>query len=199
MIDINFKDDDFIDDRIGSIHEWVRTTGEEFETSEHFAKLNSTEQKSHSFLLDIFFEYSYSYCLVGPGKINNDVIDEMMLDVMPRKISTNIETFEAFAPIMEQFLSWCEEKNYMRKTQSIRDHINKTAPEMVARAQDPSYWGMAKSMMMGGPANFNLGNDYRRITESNIVPIKRETPKIGRNDPCACDSGKKYKKCCLEK
>jgi uncharacterized protein YchJ len=24
----------------------------------------------------------------------------------------------------------------------------------------------------------------------------RETPKIGRNDPCPCGSGKKYKKCC---
>jgi SEC-C motif domain protein len=26
--------------------------------------------------------------------------------------------------------------------------------------------------------------------------VKRETPKIGRNDPCPCGSGKKYKKCC---
>jgi hypothetical protein len=25
----------------------------------------------------------------------------------------------------------------------------------------------------------------------------RETPKLGRNDPCHCGSGKKYKKCCL--
>jgi SEC-C motif-containing protein len=24
----------------------------------------------------------------------------------------------------------------------------------------------------------------------------RETPKLGRNDPCSCGSGKKYKKCC---
>ena len=27
-------------------------------------------------------------------------------------------------------------------------------------------------------------------------PVVREEPKIGRNDPCACGSGKKYKKCC---
>jgi preprotein translocase subunit SecA len=26
--------------------------------------------------------------------------------------------------------------------------------------------------------------------------IVRETPKVGRNDPCPCGSGKKYKKCC---
>ena len=28
------------------------------------------------------------------------------------------------------------------------------------------------------------------------VPIRRTSPKIGRNDPCPCGSGKKYKKCC---
>lgn len=27
-------------------------------------------------------------------------------------------------------------------------------------------------------------------------PVVREEPKIGRNDPCPCGSGKKYKKCC---
>jgi len=27
------------------------------------------------------------------------------------------------------------------------------------------------------------------------APVKRERPKVGRNDPCPCGSGKKYKKC----
>lgn len=27
-------------------------------------------------------------------------------------------------------------------------------------------------------------------------PVSRATPKIGRNDPCPCGSGKKYKNCC---
>jgi len=41
--------------------------------------------------------------------------------------------------------------------------------------------------------------------ESNPEPFEplypetyhRDTPKVGRNDPCPCGSGKKYKKCCL--
>ncbi|MGD9763262.1 MAG: SEC-C metal-binding domain-containing protein [Candidatus Binatia bacterium] len=27
-------------------------------------------------------------------------------------------------------------------------------------------------------------------------PVRRAEPKIGRNDPCPCRSGKKFKKCC---
>jgi uncharacterized protein YchJ len=29
-------------------------------------------------------------------------------------------------------------------------------------------------------------------------PYVRDTVKIGRNDPCACGSGKKFKKCCAK-
>ncbi|MHC4132217.1 MAG: preprotein translocase subunit SecA [Planctomycetota bacterium] len=32
--------------------------------------------------------------------------------------------------------------------------------------------------------------------ETKVKQIKIDTPKVGRNDPCPCGSGKKYKKCC---
>jgi len=38
------------------------------------------------------------------------------------------------------------------------------------------------------------GEQYQRDTKS--TPYQREAPKVGRNDPCPCGSGKKYKKCC---
>jgi preprotein translocase subunit SecA len=31
------------------------------------------------------------------------------------------------------------------------------------------------------------------------VTVRREGKKVGRNDPCPCGSGKKYKRCCLLK
>lgn len=33
---------------------------------------------------------------------------------------------------------------------------------------------------------------------SGNVTVENETAKIGRNEPCPCGSGKKYKKCCLK-
>ena len=32
-----------------------------------------------------------------------------------------------------------------------------------------------------------------------LRPFRREDPRVGRNDPCPCGSGKKYKKCCGSK
>jgi hypothetical protein len=34
------------------------------------------------------------------------------------------------------------------------------------------------------------------IRAGSPIPVKRTQPKVGRNDPCPCGSGKKYKKCC---
>jgi len=34
------------------------------------------------------------------------------------------------------------------------------------------------------------------FTERRVLGDKRKSLKIGRNDPCICGSGKKYKKCC---
>ena len=31
--------------------------------------------------------------------------------------------------------------------------------------------------------------------DAKVVTVRREEPKVGRNDPCPCGSGKKYKKC----
>lgn len=36
----------------------------------------------------------------------------------------------------------------------------------------------------------------RRALES--APVRRASPKVGRNDPCPCGSGRKYKHCCLQ-
>jgi hypothetical protein len=38
---------------------------------------------------------------------------------------------------------------------------------------------------------------YRSLAGGKRPPVKNVATKLGRNDPCPCGSGKKYKKCCL--
>ncbi len=40
---------------------------------------------------------------------------------------------------------------------------------------------------------------YNREMRLGPAPYKSAQPKVGRNDPCPCGSGKKYKHCCLAK
>jgi len=55
-------------------------------------------------------------------------------------------------------------------------------------ASDARSTGMNAGMNAGGETEDGRG-----------VTVRREGKKVGRNDPCPCGSGKKYKKCCLPK
>ncbi len=45
------------------------------------------------------------------------------------------------------------------------------------------------------PAN-QESSEAESMVENIQISFRRETPKVGRNEPCPCGSGKKYKNCC---
>lgn len=49
-------------------------------------------------------------------------------------------------------------------------------------------------------AEYGWGNFFTADAPvADVIPFKREREKIGRNAPCPCGSGKKFKQCCLGK
>ena len=64
------------------------------------------------------------------------------------------------------------------------DKMQTSHQEMSAYEQ-----GTAPKAGKAGPAP-------RADSPAGARPVQREEPKVGRNDPCPCGSGKKYKKCC---
>jgi hypothetical protein len=75
-----------------------------------------------------------------------------------------------------------------------------------ARHHDPLITDIAKNM--GWMQCFRKQKDYERqrdfeedllgprSSEYITAPFRRTAPKVGRNEPCPCGSGKKFKKCC---
>jgi uncharacterized protein YecA (UPF0149 family) len=47
----------------------------------------------------------------------------------------------------------------------------------------------AENALPDAPTPARTGGDDSR------KPVRRDEPKVGRNDPCPCGSGKKYKRC----
>jgi preprotein translocase subunit SecA len=63
--------------------------------------------------------------------------------------------------------------------------------EQIFRVQMVKETKTVGSMIPRAPAlQFNRGEMAKPQT------VHRDQRKVGRNDPCACGSGKKYKKCC---
>jgi hypothetical protein len=59
------------------------------------------------------------------------------------------------------------------------------------RAAMPGPSGQAPAAFGGGAAP----RPARAGGDDVVKTVRREEPKVGRNDPCPCGSGKKYKKC----
>ena len=81
-----------------------------------------------------------------------------------------------------------------------RDTIEKLFAVQIAKDQEVSEIKTERKqtfvMSRGQEAASQRGG---QTEEGKGVTVRREGKKVGRNDPCPCGSGKKYKKCCLEK
>src|SRR6185503_19903987 len=63
------------------------------------------------------------------------------------------------------------------------------------KAQPASPFGAIRGTSRGAAAVAEPPRPARSGGDDVVRQVKREEPKVGRNDPCPCGSGKKYKKC----
>jgi uncharacterized protein YecA (UPF0149 family) len=75
--------------------------------------------------------------------------------------------------------------------------------ETAAVHDAPTGYGVAENLAASAsaakgqpPGEMEQAADQTQGEGAKVKTIVREAPKIGRNDPCPCGSGKKYKKCC---
>jgi preprotein translocase subunit SecA len=78
--------------------------------------------------------------------------------------------------------------------------IEQARPEEDAPDIDLEFRNLQESrpeFMLGGPESpaQEMGQRPQSQAKGVLQPIKRDMPKVGRNDVCPCGSGKKYKKC----
>jgi uncharacterized protein len=67
---------------------------------------------------------------------------------------------------------------------------------LTAKADDEEHWMAEVTPSVIKINAFWAAQRKPDPTEGAQRPLTRDTPKVGRNDPCSCGSGKKFKKCC---
>ena len=102
------------------------------------------------------------------ANIKNEVLHNLF------RSTSNLQAFENFLASLPQFL--------------LREDAP-TAPmaSAPARARQPQPVGAMAGVAMDGDGAGEVSID---------LPVRRSLPKVGRNEPCPCGSGKKYKNCC---
>jgi preprotein translocase subunit SecA len=94
--------------------------------------------------------------------------------------------------------------NLFRSTsnlQAFEDFLG-SLPQLLVREEGPSsptaVYGIPPARArQPQPAMAGVAMDGDGAGEMSVdVPVRRSLPKVGRNEPCPCGSGKKYKNCC---
>ncbi|MDR0885682.1 MAG: preprotein translocase subunit SecA [Clostridiales Family XIII bacterium] len=81
-------------------------------------------------------------------------------------------------------------------TQSVRKQIVEVGKEVKEDVSDGISHAVPGSPVMATASGNGPQAAPKESKEKNHEPVTRDAPKIGRNDPCPCGSGKKYKNCC---
>ncbi len=108
---------------------------------------------------------------------------------------------EMIGDIREETVRYCfnvtintstERKTVIKGGQGRKDEYKDTTAAGAAQAQDQARAAQGGHGQM--PKQAPKPQDARKPET-----FRREMPKVGRNDPCPCGSGKKYKNCCMNK
>jgi preprotein translocase subunit SecA len=97
----------------------------------------------------------------------------------------------------------------MRLFDQMWDSIGQRITELVYRMERMdeqfvgSTWNRARAVHQSAPAATDISQQQQSAiaasqqSEEKIETIRHRGERVGRNDPCPCGSGKKYKSCCM--
>src|SRR6201997_4873451 len=117
-------------------------------------------------------------------------------------IEYKTEAYDMFVELMANIKNEVL-NNLFRSTSNLQAFENflATLPQFLLREEGPT----APTATTGGRLRHPVGalaavggdGDGDGAGEMSIdLPVRRSLPKVGRNEPCPCGSGKKYKNCC---
>lgn len=148
-----------------------------------------TQQEYNDFFKDYMGKEAECYKNILENK--NPVIEGVVKDLAEKYDMTSV-----------QFVGFLDGANSSFKESLILDDLNEDTEIKVEFDFEKLLWNMhdAKAEWLYGMEQWNgiFDEEKRKQIKKdfNRSKIVVNENKIGRNDPCTCGSGKKYKKCC---
>ncbi|MBK6938883.1 MAG: SEC-C domain-containing protein [Planctomycetes bacterium] len=123
----------------------------------------------------LLVETSFGDLGAHPRLLDADQLRELVFDRVARRIGGK-DTIAEFVPrVLRTFYAWLGEHEMVTHAYELEAVFDDADSEFVSRVRSVK--------------------DGERIA-GDVKPIVGRGTKVGRNDPCPCASGKKFKQCC---
>jgi hypothetical protein len=165
----------------GNLGKLVKLEKKEFLGSKAAQPLKEEDDGNLDIMVRLFLECVYIYHDETPRELDASQFRDVVLATLPRRF-TGDETYLSRVPgVVRGYVTYLEDHDVLTDPPGFK----KVLDEM-----DKKFAKAVKKVKKGDriPQDDALGKQ-----------IKKKGEEVGRNDPCPCGSGKKYKKCCLLK
>ena len=196
---------------------------ERFTASSQYAQLAPDIRAMVPYVARKLLQLAWESAGCRAKQIDAPVLKTIHLELFPAHLLGDEQLFGAVVPITKALLQWLQAEETLDDAQTPIEAMDQWADQIVPECMDERNWGIVK-MLLGCAVQdgvdiddkdqlkryikdfstfvtSHLRADFERqlhmpLDEKPPIPIEELSHRIGRNEPCPCGSGRKYKKCC---
>jgi hypothetical protein len=158
----------------------------DFQESKAIKSKTPAYKENANYVVKSFLDYVFFHEHKEIREMTDDHVNHFMFEFAPRKLTFATEDTKKVPEILADFLIFLETEGHIHNGVQLGD---------IAKANSRAFMKV-------------MPKQKKTTTKKAVKPTKKEVStkkpkkkvvleaKVGRNDPCPCGSGKKYKKCC---
>jgi uncharacterized protein YecA (UPF0149 family) len=147
-------------------------------------KATKNQKENAAYLIKSMLDYIFFEEKKEIQELQNKHVHDFMLVYMPNKLSLSAEAGKTAPETITSFLHLLEENGHIKNADQLCEEVKANKQAFLKLMPKPKKTRAAKK------------STTRKTTKDTVSTKPKAEIKVGRNDPCPCGSGKKYKKCC---
>ncbi len=154
----------------------------DFQNSKTVKSKAAAYRGNADFISKSFLDYAFFNEHKELKEINESHVNHFMLEYAPRKLKFTSEGAKKLPEILSNFLIFLETEGHIHNGVQLSE---------LAKSNSRSFLKLIPKKRTRTSETVERATLRKKVTKKAAVEVK-----VGRNDPCPCGSGKKYKKCC---
>jgi len=127
-------------------------------------------------IVDRFLSCAYEEVGVAPRLLDGEAMHGIVGHLLPARFERKDPLAAEVLPVLRAYLAFLEENAVVTNAFEQKRALEETAEEFAEAVR--------------------TGSSTHHPPVTKVKPFVHQASKVGRNDPCPCGSGKKFKQCC---
>jgi len=127
-------------------------------------------------IVDRFLACAYDELGVAPRLLDGEGMHGIVGHLLPARFERKDPLATSVVPVLRAYLAFLEEHAVVLQTFELKNALESTAGEFEETVR--------------------TGSSHHHTPVMKGKPFVHKVEKVGRNDPCPCGSGRKFKQCC---